>query len=304
MKRNVDVIASRQLARHPIAVLVVAGLVGLIYAETSLAWGKDGHQLVCAQAEQSLTPTGKRWLNKVMAGGKELDDAERKHFGRSFALSCLWPDDAKYSDYKGSYEQHFINVPSDANTVDMARDCTALDCIIVGIQRALSYLAQPVDGRRQRARAAAALRFLGHYIGDLHQPLHVSNAADWGGNKIKVTWFSEDSNLHRVWDVGLLAKDGLDYPAAMVSLTVGAEQVASSKDVLEWMNESLRVARRHAYKHRGVLIASGAALGADYVRANSPIAKRQIELAAGRLAGLINGLADKSLQLPMLVAGN
>ena len=114
------------------------------------------------------------------------------------ASACLWADDAKYAKYAGTYESHFLNVPRSENKIEFSRDCAALDCIAVGIQRNLNYLAQTATSDRERARKAAALRFLGHFIGDLHQPLHVSNLEDWGGNKIKVSWFGKKSNLHEV----------------------------------------------------------------------------------------------------------
>jgi hypothetical protein len=81
-----------------------------------LAWGATGHQLVCAMAEQPLTPGAHQW-----------------------------PDTARHSTHMGSYEQHFINVQASATSIDLARDCHAMDCNVIGIRRSLVYLAQPTD---------------------------------------------------------------------------------------------------------------------------------------------------------------
>ena len=139
------------------------------------AWGWEGHKLVCALAEEQFSNEAKKMVNHLLADGSKLKGGQK-----NFPVACLWPDDVKYSSRKGTYEHHFINVPDDANRIDLQRDCAALNCIAVGLQQALHYLSLPARGDRDKLRRAAALRFLGHYVADLHQPLHVGNASDWG----------------------------------------------------------------------------------------------------------------------------
>ncbi|KAG8846699.1 hypothetical protein FRB96_001935 [Tulasnella sp. 330] len=50
-----------------------------------------------------------------------------------------------------------------------------------------------------------ALRFLVHYVGDVHQPLHLTGR-ERGGNGIKVRFEHRISSLHSVWDGGLITK--------------------------------------------------------------------------------------------------
>ena len=155
-------------------------------------------------AQTKLTPGATIMVNALLVEGQALKGGQV-----SFPESCLWPDDVKYSNQKGTYEQHFINVPDHALTVDLLRDCPALNCIATGIQKALTYLSRPAGSSREKARRAAALRFLGHFVGDLHQPLHVGNASDWGGNKITVSWEGKETNLHALWDYGMLESMGI-----------------------------------------------------------------------------------------------
>jgi hypothetical protein len=106
-------------------------------------------------------------------------------------------------------------VSSEFTTLDLARDCASLDCVVVAIQRYARYIALPRStNRRERERRILALRFLGHFVGDLHQPLHVGFAQDQGGNLIDVRTSSggDTRRLHSVWDEEVLQRGRIDRP--------------------------------------------------------------------------------------------
>ncbi|MGI9322441.1 MAG: S1/P1 nuclease, partial [Pseudomonadales bacterium] len=132
-------------------------LLGLVASPAALGWGHEGHKLICALAEESLSDKAQAMVNQLVGAGEAIKDSSR-----SFAEACLWPDRVKGTSRQDTYEHHFINVPDDAQRIDIARDCSAMNCLAVGIQRALRYLAEPAKGRRAKARQAAALRYLGH----------------------------------------------------------------------------------------------------------------------------------------------
>lgn len=248
------------------------------------AWGQDGHKLVCAIAERHLTDEGKSFANRVNAQGEFLKDGVL-----SFPESCLWPDKVRYTTRKDSYEHHFINIPISANSVNLSRDCAALTCLPAGIQRSIVYLSSPVEGEREMGRQAAALRYLGHFIGDLHQPLHVID--DWGGNKIKVTWFGKETNLHSVWDSGIVAKSGLSYPESLEFLS-GVKVRPGTIDLVRWLNDSFHLVRNNAYRHpNGKVVSSGDKLAKAYLESNKPLVIEQLALAGQRLAAIINAIA-------------
>ena len=225
-------------------------------------------------------------VNALLVEGQALKGGQV-----SFPESCLWPDDVKYSNQKGTYEQHFINVPDHALTVDLLRDCPALNCIATGIQKALTYLSRPAGSSREKARRAAALRFLGHFVGDLHQPLHVGNASDWGGNKITVSWEGKETNLHALWDYGMFESMSIKYPDSL-DFMLSVEKTNKNKPIIDWFNESLSLARSNAYsKAKGKIVASGDRLGSAYLKRNKPIIIARLVLASERLAMLLNKIA-------------
>ena len=266
--------------------LVFSTLLLLFVSFNAQAWGRDGHRLVCAMAQAKLTPEASLMVDELLAEGKALKDGQV-----SFAESCLWPDDVKYSNHKGTYEQHFINVPDEALTVDLLRDCAALNCIAIGIQKALTYLSRPPGSGRGKARRAAALRFLGHFVGDLHQPLHIGNASDWGGNKVTVQWLGKETNLHALWDYGMLESMGIKYPDSLEFL-LSVEKTSDDKPIIDWFNESLSLGRTNAYSNaQGNIIASGDSLGLDYLERNKPILIERLALASERLARILNEIA-------------
>ena len=278
-------------------IFLSAVLLILSPVDKASAWGADGHRLICAMAEAKLTPEAKSMLSETLRMGKFLDN----NADEDFPEACLWPDKARHTTHKGSYEEHFINVPKSEDSVDLARDCAALNCVATAIQRNLVYLSRDAQGKREKARKAAALRFLAHFVGDLHQPLHVGNGEDWGGNKIRVNWYGKKANLHGIWDYEILKKAGITYPDSLEYLQeIKPEDSAS--DVLAWIRTSFRLARNNAYKDtEGNLIASGDTLGDAYFERAKPIVMSQISLSSSRLAYLLNELAAGTLDTNILI---
>ena len=277
---------------------IFSSLFLLFVSFNAQAWGWDGHRLVCAMAQTKLTPEATIMLDTLLVEGEALKGGQV-----SFSESCLWPDDVKYSNHKGTYEQHFINVPDQALTVDLLRDCPALNCIATGIQKALTYLSRPAGSSREKARRAAALRFLGHFVGDLHQPLHVGNASDWGGNKITVSWEGKETNLHALWDYGMLESMGIKYPDSL-DFMLSVEKTNKNKQIIDWFNESLSLARSNAYSNaKGNIVASGDSLGSVYLERNKLILIAQLVLASERLAMLLNKIAAGEQPPVFLVTG-
>jgi hypothetical protein len=269
-----------------IATLMLAVLV--TSPQLAFAWGRDGHKIICAIAEAKLNPAALTFIKKISEQSEHLDGKANI----SFPTSCLWADSARFGKYLGSYESHFINIAEDQSSLDVARDCAALDCIAVGIQRSIVYLSSEAGSKREQARQAAALRFLGHFIGDMHQPMHVSNAEDWGGNKIAVQWFGKRSNLHKVWDSGIMQQANLSYPTSLNYLMPN-EAAGVDVNIEAWLNESFQLARQNGYRDAdGQKIKTGAALSIPYLAKNKPIVISQMQKAGLRLAAILNALAE------------
>jgi hypothetical protein len=265
------------------------------------AWGEQGHRVVCRMALALFSDQGHALVQATRALESFVShpDGEPKT-PPSFAASCHWPDDARHDTHLSTYEYHFINVPQAASTLEVARDCAALDCVLVAIQRYAQYLTRTPDGDREKGRKAEALRFLGHFVGDLHQPLHVSHTEDRGGNSINVQWFGQPTSLHTIWDTFIAERGSLtteqDAVALAAAITPEERQAWSTFDVVGWARESLERARQFAYVHPdGTAVMEGAPLTEPYFDRALPIVKEQLKKAGVRLAFLLNAVAAGTL---------
>lgn len=184
-------------------------ILGWSVPQEAKAWGKLGHLTVCDLAYRNFTPTTRRAVNEMLQarnGGILVEGRGRLPDRRytAFNVGCLEEDALP----RRHAEDHFINVARDVPEIASPSCPIAGSCILAGIDRDLAILR---DAGRSREERVFALMALGHWIGDIHQPLHVSYADDKGGNSINVTLAGRcgrgadrPKNLHAVWDNCLL----------------------------------------------------------------------------------------------------
>ncbi|MGH6696296.1 S1/P1 nuclease [Sphingopyxis sp.] len=189
--------------------VVLATGFGIGAAPPAKAWGKFGHLTICDLAYRNLTDTSQAAIGEILqsrSGGITVRGRGRmpdQHY-TAFNYGCLEEDEVprRYPD------DHFINVARDVRQIGSA--CTAgASCILAGIERDFATLK---DRSKPREERAFALMALGHWVGDIHQPLHVSFADDKGGNGIDIALIgncgtsreAKPDNLHAVWDKCLL----------------------------------------------------------------------------------------------------
>ncbi len=253
------------------AVLALTVAFVLHHAAPARAWGWDGHRIVCALAWDELTPPLRTKIENILeARGRD-----------AFAESCLWADDV-IRWRKETAPWHYLNVPKGATRIDMARDCGQPNsCAVEQISLHAQRLARPW--------AMDDLRYTAHFIGDIHQPLHISYADDRGGNEIKGTFNGLDANMHGVWDYNMLDSTHRTWPEIAADLhgriTAADRQAWQSGTPLDWANESLAITLSapvgyHPYD-------PPFALGDDYAKTNLPTVYRQIEKAGVRLAWVL-----------------
>jgi len=138
-----------------------------------------------------------------------------------------------------------------------------------------------------------ALKFLIHFIQDLHQPMHVGDTESRGGNLIQVRFFGLGSNLHKVWDTQIIEWHSMDEVAWLAELeaiaTPAAAQSWSKGSIEDWASESLEEARL-AYRLPGSSspIRPGARLGEKYCRFALPIIQKRLAQAGVRIAFTLN----------------
>src|SRR4051812_42956989 len=248
-------------------------LLAVVFALTTgvphaSAWGCDGHQAVAILAERLLNPPTLRAIEAVLAGAK-VDPAIKPFCAPvrddAIADASTWADDYR-AIMPATAGWHFINFPfaAGSNAGSYKQYCPRGDCVIDAIVRQYHILTTTADP----AMKADALRFIIHFIGDLHQPLHTATNGDRGGNCLPVTYFGEAPveddrhnfrpNLHAVWDDAtirrLMTTRGLktsrelaDYIAAASPLPFVAASTPSTARVESWARDADAQARRIAY---------------------------------------------------------
>ncbi|MGO4665490.1 S1/P1 nuclease [Bosea sp. 2RAB26] len=183
--------------------------IGLASGQEAKAWGKLGHLTVCDLAYRNFTDHTRDELKRlfqVRQGGifvKGRGKLADRHY-TSYNLGCLEEDEMP----RRHKDDHFINVSRDTKSIVSGACPAGADCILSGIGRDFAILK---DATKPNEERVFALMALGHWIGDIHQPLHVSFADDRGGNGIDAkvigrcgTSRQSVDNLHAIWDNCLL----------------------------------------------------------------------------------------------------
>jgi S1/P1 Nuclease len=239
------------------------------------SWGANGHSIIAEIAQRRLHPQALRQIRELLGGDVSLASVA------SWAdeLAQLRPETANW---------HFVNIPYDATSYDPARDCKETprgDCVINAIARARAVLADHKASRQQRAEA---LMLLIHFVGDVHQPLHVANRNDAGGSQLAVTFFDRPMSLHAVWDFGIIDKRTFDwgeYVRYLEQCWLRGKDISALQrgTPVDWALEAHRAAVDVAYS-----VPDDLKLGLPYYQSSLPVVDRQLALAGVRLARVLN----------------
>jgi hypothetical protein len=197
--------------RYFAAFAILVGLFVLVLTQQpkqAKAWGKFGHLVVCDLAYRNLTDASQEKLKELFNGKKGITVKGKgkmpdRHY-TSFNLGCLEEDELP----RQHADDHFINVSRNTKSIDNKACPNNASCIFDGIERDLATLKNVSAPKEDRV---AALMAIGHWFGDIHQPLHISFADDRGGNWIDVKLTGKCGrssyrveNLHGMWDNCLL----------------------------------------------------------------------------------------------------
>lgn len=269
-----------RMKRHLLSIIALPLLLAMSPAAS--AWGVGGHRLVGRLAEGELTPTARRAVQTLLRG--EPDP--------TLAGVSSWADDVRANDPvlgKRSAPWHYVNIHSPACTFDAARDCAGGDCVVGAIRAQAAILAdrsQSLQARRE------ALKFVVHFVGDVHQPLHAGHRDDMGGNTVQIRMPTPDgaevgSNLHVLWDSGLIKLTRLDESAYVARLRALPLAVALPRQALPveagpWAAASCAVTMRAGFYPSGPRLAPG------YAREWTPIIDQQLRRAGTHLAFVLN----------------
>ena len=246
----------------------------------AFAWGYTAHRVIAEIAEQFLEPQTVRKVRELL----EVENVT------TLAEVSTWADEIR-PQHPETAPWHYVNIPihpleGGVAGFDRSRDCPHDDCVVAKIEQFESVLGNQQLPERQRLEA---LKYLVHFIGDLHQPLHASNNNDRGGNQVAVNFMGYPSNLHAVWDTGIIepavSGDERGYATKLAQSVTPDELMQWSRgDPASWANESFWIADSEVY---GELPHSGN-LPDSYEADTLPIVNRQLERAGVRLADVLN----------------
>jgi hypothetical protein len=283
---------------------VVAGVLALGVASgaaaPALAWGDLGHEVTALIAYRHLTPSAKAKLDALLASDPDTLTPP------DFASRATWAD-----KYRGSHREtaawHFVDVELDHP--DLAAACfgypalaagqpasqgRARDCVVDKIQEFSHELADPATPPPERL---LALKFLIHFVGDLHQPLHGADNHDRGGNCVKLSPSPDGdvTNLHAFWDSTVVRAQGSSAPeiAAKLDAQITPAEIRewSTGAPRDWARESYQMAKADAYRLPTRPTCEGGgpiSLSPEYQAAATRDAALRLEQAGIRMAAVLN----------------
>jgi hypothetical protein len=250
-------------------------LLSLVPLNQAFSWGASGHSIIAEIAQHRLDP-------QVFAQIEQL-------LGRQVSIASIasWADDIT-QQRPDTVNWHFVNIPYDATTYDAAHECQPNpkgDCVIKAIERSLATLKKPSAPKDQRVEA---LKFLVHFVGDVHQPLHTIDRNDAGGSKLAVVFFDTPMSLHMVWDVGIIDHRTYDWGEYVRTLEhnwlPGKDTCAlESGDPVVWALQAHAAAVNVVY-----VLPEDLKLGEAYYQQSLPIVDQQLALAGIRLARVLD----------------
>lgn len=240
----------------------------LLLSGPASAWSAAGHRVVARIAEAHLTPTAKAAVDAILNG-------------ETMAGVAPWMDVARgQPKYRFTNTWHWVTIPDGKTYAEI--DHKPEGDVVQAIVRMTALLASDTT---TAANKEFALRCLVHLVGDLHQPLHVGNGLDKGGNDLQVRWNKRGTNLHHVWDDELIKAKQPDEEALTTALTAVRKRQTrqwQQGTPADWAHECMLL-RPAIYTMQ-----PGDTLGQDYADAQWPVVRVQLQKAGIRLAWLLN----------------
>lgn len=280
-------------------------------AASLFAWGDGGHEITGIIAYARLTPAVKKKVDALLAADRDTLTAA------DFVSRTVWADKYRDSDrqttkkrYEGTREWHFVDIELSDGNVDaacyrsakgsfgqLASAGPAKACVIDKISQ---FAAELRSNATPKSETILALKFLLHFIGDLHQPLHAADNRDRGGNDVAIIYGNRTTpdNLHSYWDRELVERLGADPRTTGATLN---RQISSAKaeqwskgTFSAWAKESFQQAKTVTYNFHGTreFEAEGGSkvqrLDAAYDQRALPVVREQLSKAGVRLAAVLN----------------
>ena len=239
-----------------------------MFVSQAFAWGQLGHFLIGYMAEQQMKKSVRKKVERIL-------------YPVSIARSGTWMDDNKSDrafDFANSW--HYLNSKNgeyDPSTQEKTGDAYE------SIQRIKAELKA---GNLEPKKEAELLKMLIHMVEDIHQPLHVGTGDDRGGNDVKIEFFGQPTNLHALWDSGMIDRQGMSYTEIgdelFRRLTPELKSTYRSATMQDWLKEAV------SYRPMVYKLPENKKISYQYMYENYSIAEERLIAASVRLAQILN----------------
>ncbi|MEX0996083.1 MAG: S1/P1 nuclease [Flavobacteriaceae bacterium] len=252
-----------------IFLLTLILLLHLMSNASNEDWGQTGHRVVGEVAANHLTKKASKKINQLLNG-------------MSLAVASTYADEIKSDISFDTYRSwHYVNIPFDKTYQDV--EPNEKGDIIMGIEYCIKILKSKESSNEEKA---FHLKLLIHFIGDLHQPLHLGLEEDKGANDFQVRWFNEGTNLHRVWDSDMIDSYQMTYSELTSNLPrISDTEIKKIQEgtLLEWVEQERELTKK-VYQSAS----TGEKLGYRYMYDHFSTVKTQLQKGGLRLAKILN----------------
>lgn len=234
-------------------------------------WGSTGHRTIGKIASLHISKKAERKIAQLLNG-------------QSLALVSTFGDDIKSDKrYNEFYTWHYVNMPFETNYEDSEKNLKG--DLVSGIEKCKEIILNKNSTQEDKI---FYLKLLVHFMGDLHQPLHVGRSEDKGGNSFQVQWFGDGSNLHSVWDSKMIESYNMTYTELVDNtdkISKNQVEFLQKGSLVDWVNETHELAKK-VYGSAEV----GEKLSYNYMYENFELVRQQLQVGGIRLAKVLNDL--------------
>jgi len=247
----------------------------IIVSLVLVSWGRTGHRIIGKIAANHLT-------TKAQLAVKDLLGSE------SLADVSSWADEVRGQEvYRKTGSWHFLNLPLGLSYPEFQKQVMSMtdENVYSALLQAEKTLK---DATASKESKAVALKFVVHFVGDLHQPMHISRAEDKGGNTIQLNYEDKGTNLHSLWDTKMLEHQGLSYEQLAVkydNVPLKTMKQWQSDPLIKWVWESYEISSK---LYAEVDQMSSRKIDDAYYLRHLPTMEIRIQQAGIRLAGVLN----------------
>ena len=230
------------------------------------AWGVEGHQVVAFIAQSKLTPKAAKEVKRILS----------IELGETLISISTWADEHRS---RGTASWHYVNFPRGICDFVRDRDCPDGDCVVQALENQVHFL----NSRVSHEERLLALKYIVHFMGDIHQPFHSGYEDDKGGNAYQLHAFGKGTNAHALWDTDLIRN--FHEPFDVLGSRLMSQEKKTQRPII--FNPTLAAIESCKMLQSEDFYPSHE-LDQTYIQKATPIIEAQLLLAGERLAELLN----------------